>query len=196
MARRRMAITRSLSSVQHSGSQIDNTGSGSVPETLEFMETQGGARTTSGSEQNITNLRTTGETCNVGDIVKYVNLFIQAGGRDGIETDADRVGWLEYAIVLKRSADASIPITQLGVDTLGTVATRMYVNECIWTGNFPVGVAQPNSVSLQIKIPKTKQKIHLGDVWVLNMFFRSTSSTSTSTAAVRLWSSYMYKSYN
>ncbi len=193
---RRIPVYRTKGAIQHSGSQIDNTGGSSVPETLEFMAVHSAARTITGAEDTTTNTRSTGETCNIGDTIKYVNLFIEAAGRVDVEVAKDRIGWLEYAVVLKRFADANVPITELGTETLGTVCTRMFEGECIWTGCFPIGELQPNCVSLKIKIPKSKQILKTGYEWSLIMYFRPASSTSTSTTAVRVWSSYMYKGYN
>ncbi len=195
MARRRQAIYKSQTAITHAGTLVDNIGNSSVPQTMEFADTVA-ARTTTGASQAITSNRGTDELCNTGDTIKYVNLFIQASPRADIELPADKTGWLEYAVVLVKDTETKIPNTSLGTETLGVVATRMFRNECIWTGNFPVGEKQPNSVNLQIKIPRFKQRLRIWDQWILYTSFRSAQSTSTSTIAVRVISSFIYKAYS
>ncbi len=193
--RRRIPIYRTKGYITHTGTNVDNTGSSSTVESLEFLETSGGPRSSTGQIKTLTADRNNDNKCNIGDTVKYVNLFLECAGRVDIEADRDRIGWLEYAVVLKREADPEIGNTNIGTQTLGVIANRMYENECIWTGNFPIGIAQPNSISLQIKIPKAHQKIQTGAEWVLFFYFRSSSTTSTSTTAVRVISSFIYKAY-
>ena len=153
------------------------------------------ARTTTGASQVIQDGSSTGETVDIGNQIKYLNIFIQASPRDSGASDNDRKGWLEYALVMNKESDTVIPITNLGTATLGDVATKMYRNETIWTGNFPVGNAQPNSANLVIKVPRFKQKIRIGDEWSLYCYYRDSKSTSTDTDTIRLVTSTIYKSY-
>ncbi len=184
-----------MSSETHSGTILSNTGPGSAPAKLIIMETEAGARTLSGAAQTIQSARSTDEICNAGDLIKYLNIFIQVAPRDVAPT-ADRNGWLEWAMVTKREADVDIPSSQTGVSTLATIATRMYRNECVYTGFIPVGAQQANGQSISIKIPKPKQKIKIGDTFVLFTYFRGSSAADVSTDTLRLLTSYMYKCYH
>jgi len=194
VARRRLSIAKFKTAIQHSETSIGNTGAGAV-ESFSFLETQVGFRSGTGAEKTYSTERTTGDVVNIGDIIKYVNLFIEIGPRDTIETTSDRTGWCEYAILMNKESDTVVPTTQLGTQTLGNVCTNMYRNECIWTGAFPMGSTQPNSTAIVIKVPKFKQKIRIGDIWRLVLHFRSVSAASTSTTAVRFIMSAMYKAY-
>lgn len=189
-----MAIGRFKTAVQHAETSVGNTGAATV-ESFSFLETDVGARTTGGAEQVIQAEASTGDVVTVGTVVKYVNLFIECGPRSTIEADDDRTGWCEYAVLMNKESDNPIPTANLGTKTLGNVCTNMYRNECIWTGAFPMGTLQPNSTQLVIKVPKFKQTICVGDIWRLVLHFRSVSSTSVSTTAVRFIMSAMYKAY-
>ncbi len=194
MARHRAAIGKFKTGIQHSQTSVGNTGANTV-ESFSFLETSGGPRSLGGATTTITASRTTGDIVNVGDIVKYVNLFLQAGGRLDTDLQEDRTGWMEYAIIMVKESEAPVAVTNLGLQTLGDVTTKMFRNECIWTGAFPVGRDQPNSVSLQIKVPKFKQKIRLGDEWRFVFHFRAVDAASTSSIAVRFIASTIYKAY-
>ncbi len=193
MARRKMRLATFKVGIQHSDTNVGNTGAANV-ESFDFLETAS-SRTTTGATQTITQERTTGDRVNVGDIVKYVNLFIEIGPRDTIDAVSDRTGWCEYAIVMVKESETAVQTTNLGTKTLGDVCTHMFRNECIWTGAFPMGTAQPNSTSIIVKVPKFKQKIRLGDQWRFLLHFRSVNAASTSTASVRFIQSVMYKAY-
>ncbi len=186
--RRSMSMQKS---VKHSGTFLANVGASTVPESLIIVKTSGGPRSDDGAPQTIQSSASTDENCRTGDKVKLVNLHIQCGPRDAA-ANADKEGWLEWAFVLVRESEKSIPITRLGVQTLGDIATAMYRGECIFTGNFPIGTVQPASQEIILKIPKSKQSIKLGDEWRFVTSFRSTDSTSTSVNAVRLIKSYNY----
>ncbi len=194
MARRRIRLNQTKTAIQHSDTNVGNTGAGAV-ESFSFLETSAGARTLTGVTQATTSARDTSDVVNIGDIVKYVNLFIEIGPRDTIDAVSDRTGWCEYAIIMVKESETAVPTTQLGLKTLGDVCTKMFRNECIWTGAFPMGTTQPNSTSIVLKVPKFKQKIRLGDEWRFLLHFRSVNSASTSQIAVRFIQSVMYKAY-
>ncbi len=195
MARRRQAVTRLKTSITHADTKLINAGAGAIPDTFEVLETEAGLRTTTGGTQTITDSRSTGEVVNVGDIVKYINLFLEVGPRFAAVA-TDRIGWLEWALVMVKESETTVPITDTGTQTLGTICKNMFRNECIYTGHIPVGSEQTNSQSIAIKVPRFKQKITLGDEWRFITYFRSTSSVSTEVAAVRVIKSFMYKGYN
>lgn len=196
MPRRRRAslLQKTSVAIQHSDSLVSTIGGASAP-TEHVLLVTNNARTTTGAAQSIQDGGTTGEGVQIGSQTKYLNIFIQACTRPSASTADERTGWLEYALLMNKESDTTIPITQLGTNTLGDVATKMYRNECIWTGNFPVADGQPNSAELHIKVPKFKQKIRIGDEWKLYCYFRSSVTTSASTTAIRLMTSTIYKNY-
>lgn len=180
--------------VAHAGTIIANIGSGSTVGKLIMVETEVGARTTTGGAQSTKSFSSTDETCNIGDLIKYINVNMQIAPRVSGGTDAN--GWLEFAVVAKREADADVPNTQIGNLTLGNIAKNMYRNECIWTGFIPCGDSMPNGVQLHIKVPKAKQYLKIGDTIVLFYYWRSNLSTSVLTDSNRFIGSYMYKAYS
>ncbi len=189
---RRKALTRGKSSTKKADSFIDTTGPASPPEIFEVLVTEGGARTVDGLEQTITANRTTGETVNIGDIVKYVNLMITVAPRlDNVQS----IGTLEWAFVCHREIDPDPPITNVGTEMLGVICTRMYKEDCVYTGCMPVGMKQTACQAIQLKIPPKHCKIVQGDQWHLYMYFRTASSTETGTTNVKLVCSFNYKSY-
>ncbi len=72
MARRIFRQTRGKQSTKKSDTSISVVGPGSAPEKFEILVTEAGARTGTGSEQTITDNRTTGETVNIGDGSGYI----------------------------------------------------------------------------------------------------------------------------
>ncbi len=196
MARRRIRLAATKVGVAHGDTQILNAGGGSNPSTFPIMETEAGVRTTTGATQTIQDSASTGEVCRTGDIIKYVNLFLQAAPRATATTPTENPGWLEWAFVCVRENENVVPITTTGTQTLGIICRNMFRNECLLTGNLAVGLNQANSVAIQIKIPKTKQKIKIGDEWRFITWFRSWSSTNTDTNNVRVIKSFMYKAYS
>jgi len=189
-----MSIGKFRPSIAHAGTLIDNIGSGSIPTEFEVLETEAGTRSLTGASQTITDSRSTAEVLNIGDNVKYINLFIQIASRN-ITVNANS-GWLEWAFVCCKESETSIPITNLGVDTLGVCANRMFRNECIFTGVIPVATAISNSLDIKLKIPRFKQKITFGDEWRFYVFYRSNDSTDTQTDNMRVVLSFMYKAYS
>jgi len=193
--RRKKPIFLTRSAIKKADTNITNAGSAQQPAKFVFCETQGGARPAAGAEATITSSRTTGETCNVSDVIKYVNLFIECGPRLAATDNDEKTGWLEWAVVLVRENENEVPITNMGTLTLGNVCTNMYRGECVLTGMFPVGATQANSQAIIVKIPDHKQKLELGAEWRLVTFFRSVKTTAVDTDAVRLIRSFNYKCY-
>ncbi len=178
--------------VKHSGTLIDNIGQGSNAISQVILKTGGGPRSTDGAPMTIQSFASTDDDCKTADQVKFVNLNIECAGRTNQGTDNDRIGWLEWAFICVRENETQVPATRLGVQNLGDICTNMYRGECIYTGALPMGRDQPVVGVIQLKIPKTKQNIKLGDEWRFITFFRSHDSSSTSTIAVRLIKSYNY----
>ncbi len=181
--------------MQHAGTLLSTIGGASVPAEMVVLKTEAGPRNTTGANQDVTAERDTGNKCNVGDICKYINLFIEIGPRPDQETEVDRIGWLEWAFVCVKESETNVPNTTVGVQTLGTICTNMFRNECIYTGAIPVPSQIPSVTNITLKIPKTKSQIRIGDEWRFITVFRCVKSTSTSTTTQRLVKSFMYKGY-
>ncbi len=196
MARRRQTISRFKTAVAHADTFLGNTGSGSVPQTFAVLETEAGLRTTTGATQTIQDSASTGEVVRTGDIVKYINLFVQICARNDEAVAHERTGWLEWALVMVKESETTVPSTAIGTQTLGVICNNMFRNECIFTGNIPCFNAGANSLDIKIKVPKFKQKIRIGDEWRFITYWRSSSSTDVSTTAMRLIKSFMYKTYS
>ncbi len=194
MPRRRFMKKQTVgkAGVKHAGTLLANSGAGSVPTKFTIIETDVGPR-----DENATQIQssaTTAEICMTGTLIKFVNIHIQCASRVG--TEDERMGWLEYAAVWKRESETDLTITELGTQTLGQTATNRYRNDCIWTGFVPIGLTQPNGVNLQLKMPKSKQFLKIGEEFVLFTFFRSQNSASVATTSIRQVLSFNYKAYN
>ncbi len=194
--RRARGITRFKTGIQHADTLLSNIGPASIPTTFEVLETEGGTRSVTGATQTIQDSASTGEVVRVGDIVKYINLFIEIAPREAVATPTNRAGWLEWALVMVKESETTVPITSTGTQTLGTICTNMFRNECIYTGAVPVGRDVPNFAAIKIKVPKFKQKIRLGDEWRFICYARSNNSADVATDAYRLVQSFMYKTYS
>ncbi len=191
--RRKSKIGLRRPSTKHSGTLQSNIGAGTAPEKLIVLKTSGGPRSTDGGPMTIQSTSSTDDDCKTGDKCRLVNLHIEAGARPDIGTEQDRTGWIEWSFICVRENETEVPITRLGVQTLGDVCTNMYRGECIYTGAIPVGSVQPVVAEISLKIPKLKVKMKLGDEWRFITSFRSVSSTSTATAVIRLIKSYNEK---
>jgi len=152
------------------------------------------ARSTTGSAVTIRDDQNTGSQANVGDIIKYVHLVIQAGNRD-INVESEDTGWLEWAVTFEKESATSIPSTNTGLVTLGNIAMNMFRGDCLLTGQIPIGSIQPITQEIMIKIPKNKVKLQLGSSLQFHTFFRSVDSTDMRTDNIRLVKSTFYKLY-
>ncbi len=191
-----MSISRFKTAVQHADSLLANIGTGSVPTSFLVMDTDVGARTLTGAGQTIQDAASTGRVVRTGDIIKYVNLFIQICARATTGTAQNRIGWLEWAFVMVKESETTVPITNMGVQTLGEVCTNMYRNECIYTGYVPVSTEVSAGATISIKVPKFKQKIRIGDQWRLVVFWRSSNSADSTTDTMRVVLSTLFKAYS
>ncbi len=181
--------------MQHAGTLVSAIGASTVPAEQVILKTEAGPRNVTGANQDVSAERDTGNKCNVGDIVKYVNLFIEVGPKLTSGQPSDRTGWLEWAFCCVKESETNVPITTVGVQTLATVCTNMFRNECIFTGAIPIGNEQANFLPITIKIPKTKSTIRIGDEWRFITSFRAVDSASVSTGVVALIKSFMYRGY-
>ncbi len=195
--RKRMSALRLKQSVKHTDTAILTIGGASTPSEVVLLETDAGARTVDGSTQNIIANQTTDNTVTVGCTVKYINFIIECASRpaETSGTSNDGVGWVEWAIVMVKESETTLPITNVGANGLGDVATKMYRNECIYTGCIPCSRSNPNCQNITIKVPKFKQVIRLGDEWRLYVIYRDVLVTSTATDSARVNIFTHFKSY-
>jgi len=179
----------------HADTKVHNIGPGNVsfPNHI-IRDTEVGARSTAGGDTTIQVGRGLGEECNVGDLCKYVNLFIQVGPRT--PTTSVNTGWIEWAFVCKREGDIDPVVTNIGVLTLGTICKNYFRNECVMTGFIPVAEQISNGQNIIIKIPKSKVRLTVGDQYILYLYGRTVSSTESGTANFRVITSFMYKNYH
>lgn len=190
-------MQRTQNPTKHSDTAILTIGSASAPSETIILNTDIGARTTTGATQNIQANATTDNTVMAGSTVKYVNIRLQCAGRPVEATNQDQtLGWYEYALVLVKESETTMPITNVGTTTVPDLATKMYRNECIWTGCIPCSTTVPNCQDLHIKIPKSKCKIKTGDEWRLYSYFRDVLTTGTDTDRLRAIITTQFISYN
>ncbi len=182
--------------VKHSQTIIANVGFASVPTKLQIIKTAIGGRSAAGAIQTVKSSATTGNTCNVGDQIAYVNICIECSPRTTITDNDDSVGWLEYAIVYQMEREQDMVTTSLGTQTLMDTANKQYREQCLFTGCFPQGRNQAMSVDLKLKIPKKYLKLTVGNNLNCYMFFRSNNSAAVGTSTNRLVASCIYKSHS
>ncbi len=189
--------TMGKEAIKKSTTIINILGQGSAaPAVLEIIDVPN--RTGVGSVLQIRDIQDTDKTANVGDVLKYINLCIQIGPREGDETNETLLinnGWLEYAVVFQRERDQAMQSSELGLHTLGDVATKQYRGDCLFTGCLPVGAQQPNSLDLKIKIPANKVKLQLGSNLNMYCHFRSIDSADLRSNSHKLIMSALYKLY-
>ncbi len=122
--KRRQRMLQRPRAVKHSGTFIETIGNGSSVANMVVLETDAGARSTTGASQVIQGNATTDETVRTADKCKLINLHIQGGARENIATPADRTGWIEWAFICVRQNENEVPVTQIGVQTLGDICTN------------------------------------------------------------------------
>jgi len=165
---------------KHSGTKVHIIGPGTVLTPFHIIrDTEVGARDPDGGNDTVTLGRSFAEECNIGDECRYVNIHIQAGPR---LDDVTSSGWIEWGFCIVKNSDPLPTNTNIGTQTLGDILTKYLRNECLFTGNVPVGIRNPNSQEIRIKIPKSRQMLRVGDEWTLFIRGRTVSSTETGTS--------------
>ncbi len=187
--------TRGKEPIKKSVTLLANIGAGSTVTELDIIvvpdRSAGGATTT------IIDNQTTGSTANVGNVIKYVNLCIEAGNRNDTPNPASSQdnGWIEWAVGFVKENDVSLAVTNLGTQTLADIATKTLRGNCLMTGCIPVGAIQPITQDIRIKVPKTMVKLQLGSSLKLYTAFRSINSADVRTDNCRIIMSALYKLY-
>jgi len=176
---------------------LDNIGQGSGSVYAHnLIVTGAGSRSTTGATQTIRDTASTADVCNVGDIVKYVNICVQVGNRSlEMQENDDDNGWVEYAIVKHKEVAQNPATTNLGVQTLQDVCTKAFRGDCIWTGCIPIGSQQPNSLDIKLKLPKIFTKMQIGSTLTFYAHFRSVNSTDLRSDSLRIVTTAQYKVY-
>ncbi len=181
--------------VKKSATKISNIGQGTViTPSHTLVRTNVNARIASGATTDLNVQQNTGVVCEVGNVVKYLNICIQFGSRLDPTVVEDQ-GWLEYAIVKNREVQLLPTNANLGTKTLADVCTTSFRGDVIWTGCMPVAKDIPNAIDLKIKLPKVITKMQWGTEINLYTTFRSVDSTDTRTNSHRLVTSVLYKVY-
>ncbi len=195
--RRKSLMQKVRTGYKHSDTLVHTIGSASAPSLHNIMDTASGPRSVDGAHQDFAIESLTDETCQVGGIVKYINLILQCCVRPNETSGAanNNVGWIEWAVVMVKETETQAPITQLGTQTLGDICTAMYRNECIYTGAIPCGDTLPTVQNIALKVPRSKQRIRIGDEWRLYLYYRDVSSTAMGTDTARVISSVNFKEY-
>jgi len=181
--------------IKMSKTLISLIGQGTVSVTAHSIYTTDvGARDTLGATSTIRDSSTNSDVCNVGDIVKYVNLVIQAGGT-GATPEDETNGWLEWGVVFQKEAFFFPSNTGLGLQTLQDVLIKQFRGDCIMTGQIPIGNDQPITQEIRLKLPKKACKLSQGCNLNLFFHFRSVSSTNVQTDTTKVVTTSMYKRY-
>jgi len=195
--RRIKRATMGKEPIKHSTTLITTVGQGSNVETFDLITTNAGDRSNDGSPKVIKEQMSTGNLVMVGDIVKYVNVILQcAVTEEGQTAQNDIQGWLEWAVTWRNEVTVPIASTNLGVRTVGDLATAIYRGDCLMTGQFPVSVNLPNVERITLKLPNKSVKFKLGCELVIHTHFRSSNVTDLDTNTIRLIQSEFFKSYN
>ncbi len=184
--------------MKHASTLVANVGPGDGSIfNHEVYKTNVGGRLTSGAVQVLKDSETTENTVLVGSIIKYVNICIECAPRGVDSTNIkDDSGWLEWAVVWQQERDVDPTVANIGVLTLGVIASHVYRENCLLTGCFPVGSRQSMAADIKIKLPQKCCKIKMGDTLKVLCYLRGSSSTDTRTDSNRLICSSMFKAYN
>ncbi len=196
MRHRKVRLTKGKNGVKHGSTLLDNTGPGVGSFFKHVIYEVPVERSVNGAPQTIQESQVTDETCQVSDIIKYVNICIQCSPR-GVDSSnlKDDIGWLEWAIFWQRESTKTLTVANIGVETLGVLNGRTFRENAIMSGCFPIGSRQSMSSDLHIKIPARCCKLKIGDKLQIMCYARGSSSTDTRSDSFRLLVSSQFKSY-
>ncbi len=197
MVRRRRIRRQTMgrTAVKHSHTFVGIIGNGSLVGTDTIYQTGAGDRSLDGSEKAIQSDSTTGAKCAVGDLIKYVTIHLQGAVTQAGE-GAFTQGWIEWAVVFRNEVFIPIPTTNLGIQTLGDIATQMFRGDCLMTGCFPTSLNLPNCQDILVKIPDKARVLKLGTNLDIYTIFRDANTTDVATNTVKLINSYNFKVYS
>ncbi len=184
--------------IKHSSTLLANIGPGDGSFFGHVIfQTKVGPRIQTGATQNLADFATNESVCTVGDIIKYVNICLECSPRGADSTNIkDDSGWLEWAVVWQEEDSIDPSVVNIGVLTLGCIASHAYRQNCLLTGCFPVGSRQSMAQDLKIKLPKKCTRLRQGSLLKIYCYLRGSSSTDTRTDSNRLVVSSHFKSYS
>ncbi len=189
--------TRGQTPIKHSSTLVDNTGAGVGSLFSHLIFGTESARGTSGGVQNLKNFINTEEQVEVGDIIKYVNICLQCSPRAVEPTNVlDNAGWLEWCVFWQRETDKSVGVANIGILTVGCIASHQFRENCLLTGCFPIGTRQAMAQDIKIKIPRRCCKIKLGDKLRVTCYIRTSNSADMRTDSHRMIASSHFKAYS
>jgi len=189
-------VTMGKDPIKHSNTLVNLTGNASAVTQSTLIKTNAGDRSDDGSSTTIQDRSNTAGLVQVGTIVKYINIILQAATTEaGNDQQTQTQGWIEWAVVWRDEVSTTIPSTNIGIRTLGDICSQMFRGDCLMTGQFPVSVNLPNVERIIIKLPKKSVKWHLGDELTLYYLFRDAESADMATNTIKVISSNFWKSY-
>ena len=196
--RHKKRLTRDKVPVKHASTLLDNSGPGVGSYFAHVIyETTAGARALGGGTDTLRTSETTGRMVMVGDVIRYISACVQTSPRGADSTNIkDDAGWIEWALVWQREKDAAPNVTNIGTETLGVICSRAFRENCFYTGCFPYGSRQSNSIDIKHKLPEKCCRLKLGDILKLFCYVRGSSSTDTRTDSNRLIVSSHFKTYS
>ncbi len=181
--------------IKKSVTKVDTIGNGSNVNGFTLMSSAS-TRSADGSLTTVRDSQTTGLSANIGDILKYVNICIEAASRNEMEQGEENDnGWLEWGVVYQQETSGFPGATNLGVQTLGDILVKTFRGNCLLTGCIPVGKAQPITQDIKIKIPQKYCKVQQSSILQLFYYFRSVNSTDLRTDSTKVVLSAIYKLY-
>ncbi len=198
MRHRPFRQTKGKVPVKHGSSLIANTGPGDGSFFKHVIwETEAGGRNTAGNNKVIKSEANIGRDCNVGDIIKYVNICIECAPRGADSTNIkDDTGWLEWAIFWEDQGSVTLTTANIGTENLGVLSGRAFRADALMSGCFPLGSRQAMAQDLHLKIPKRMCQLRMGNTLQIMCYARGSSSTDTRTDSYRLLVSSQYKAYS
>ncbi len=184
--------------IKHSSTLVDNTGPGVGSFFAHVIFKTGvGKRLIAGGIQTVQDSSTTENTCQISDVIKYINICLECSPRGANPTnDNDNAGWLEWAVVWQREENTNPTVANIGVLTLGCIASHWARENCLMTGCFPLGTKQAMAQDIKIKLPVKAVKLHMGDILKIYCFIRTSNSADARTDSHRLIASSHYKVYS
>ncbi len=191
-------VTSGKVPIKHSSTLVDNTGAG-VGSFFGhvILDTNVGLRAASGGVKALQVQSTNEETCQVGDIVKYLNICLECSPRAVEPTNVlDNAGWLEWAVVYQSEAVANPGVANIGILTLGCIASHFYRENCLMTGCFPIGTRQAMAQDIKIKVPLKWTRLRQGFIAKIYCYIRTSNSADVRTDSHRLIASSHFKSYS
>ncbi len=183
--------------IKHSHTLIKVIGNGSSVSNDILIQTRSGERSVDGSNQSYQTQGNLTTDVMAGDVVKYLNVILQtAVTSDGNDGNTQTQGWVEWALVFANEKETPIPSTNIGLQTLGDICSKMFRGDCLMSGQFPVSVNLPNVETIQLKLPRKASTFKIGSIITLYTMFRDSDITNLQTDTIKLVVSEHYKSYN